>query len=194
MRKTMISVLAVAVGFAIYSYLFIDRDLARWVAKDPHHIKEFFRDITFLGRSEFYLITTLIIYLFYKSKNELMAKKSIYLFWTVALSGLFIIVVKFIVARYRPVALLEDNLYGFTWFDLGYRVNSCPSGHSTTVFSFFVALSLLLPKFRVYFLLFAFLIAFSRVGVDAHYLSDVVLGGVVGTLFALYLHKKIFKV
>ena len=60
-----------------------------------------------------------------------------------------------------------------------------PSGHATTAFAAAVAVALLWPRLRVPMLIYAFLIAASRVVLDAHYVSDVLAGAAVGVAGAL---------
>ena len=49
--------------------------------------------------------------------------------------------------------------------------NSLPSGHATTAFALAFALSTLWPRGRPLLIIYAILIALSRVMVNAHYLS-----------------------
>ena len=62
---------------------------------------------------------------------------------------------------------------------------SMPSGHATTAFAAMVAVALLWPRLRIPVLVYALLIAASRVMLDAHYLSDVLAGAVAGAAGAL---------
>ena len=55
-----------------------------------------------------------------------------------------------------------------------------PSGHATTAFAVLVAFGTLWPRYRTVFLIYALLIAVSRVLVTAHYPSDVLAGALVG--------------
>jgi undecaprenyl-diphosphatase len=57
---------------------------------------------------------------------------------------------------------------------------SLPSGHATTAFAALVAFGTLWPRSRTLWLVYALLIAVSRVVVTAHYPSDVLAGALVG--------------
>ncbi len=81
--------------------------------------------------------------------------------------------------------MLDTGEYGFSWFDFGYSVASFPSGHSVTALSAYVVFALIFPKFRILFIFAGIIIALSRIVVGAHYLSDVIVGGILGTCFAL---------
>ena len=79
---------------------------------------------------------------------------------------------------------------------MGTLYNSFPSGHTTTGFAIGVALALLFPKYRFYFLLFAFFIGFTRVATSVHYVSDTLMGALIGTFTAVLCFqkfKKLFK-
>lgn len=73
--------------------------------------------------------------------------------------------------------------------------SSFPSGHATAVFSTLAVLDKEFPRLKLFWLGFALLIAFSRVYLGVHYLSDVVVGGVIGFstgLLAVHFWEKKF--
>ena len=83
----------------------------------------------------------------------------------------------------------------FTFFSLDSHYNSFPSGHSADAFVSGVFLYYLLKyskysKYRFLPLAYALLIAFSRVVVSAHYLSDAVAGMAIGILGAYFFLSK----
>jgi len=178
------------------SYFFIDKNLALFFSKIviAHNFYEkLFLKITFLGDATFYLVLFLLIFIIAKRYNQTLSKKALYIFSSVAISGIIILIFKFIFARFRPKMLVENDLFGFNWFEFGHSVNSFPSGHSATAFSVFVALTLLKPKYYYIFLPMAVLIAFSRVVLWVHFLSDVLIGSLIGGFTSYYLYKYYFK-
>jgi len=193
MNYKLLAIATVASIFAILSYLYFDQAVAQYFASNSYGLKKYFSFITTFGKAEYYLVPSLLLFLLFRKKKEHISKASLYIFSTVALSGIFTDIIKIIVARYRPPALLHDNLYGFNWFDIGYIVNSFPSGHATTAFSAFVAFGLLFKRYFYLFLIPAFLIAVSRVVLDVHYLSDVTIGALVGSLWSYFLYYKFYK-
>jgi undecaprenyl-diphosphatase len=62
---------------------------------------------------------------------------------------------------------------------------SFPSGHTITAFALAVTFSLFYPSTSVPFLFCAVSIATSRILLGMHFLSDVVVGAVIGTALAL---------
>jgi len=193
MNRNLIIIIIIASITAILSYLYWDKTLAYYFASNPYNLHKIFSLITQLGLSEYYLIPSFLLFLLAKGRNENLAKGALLLFSSVALSGIFIIIIKVIVARFRPPALIHEQLFGFNWFEFGYMVNSFPSGHATTAFSAYVALGLLFPRYFKLFLGLATLIALSRVIIGVHYLSDVIIGAVIGTLWSYFLYNRIFK-
>lgn len=96
---------------------------------------------------------------------------------------------KVIFARYRPALLFDEGLYGFGFGKAGYWYNSFPSGHAATAFGFLVALALVRPRWRLPCIAGAALLGLSRVLVNAHFLSDVVAGALLGAATALLLAR-----
>ena len=91
---------------------------------------------------------------------------------------------KIVFGRARPEHGTE-----FTFFSFDSQYNSFPSGHAADAFVSGVFLYYLLKyskysKYRFLPLAYALLIAFSRVVVSAHYLSDAVAGMAIGILGA----------
>lgn len=93
-------------------------------------------------------------------------------------SGLVSRVIKIIVARPRPTA--AAGALDSWWPSLDAAYNSFPSGHATSAFTLAAILALTAPSGRWLFYVVAGVIAFSRVVVDAHFVSDVVAGGLLG--------------
>lgn len=109
-----------------------------------------------------------------------------YFFLAVALSGLSANVLKRVIGRARPSQFDEWGAFGLSPFS-GSKFESFPSGHSTTVGAIFMVLILLLPRYRLAFILLALWMGFSRVMVSAHYPSDVIAGLSYGAWFSLLL-------
>ncbi|MBI2654566.1 phosphatase PAP2 family protein [Candidatus Woesearchaeota archaeon] len=119
-------------------------------------------------------------------------KKSIYLLWLTAfISFVLAFILKLIVLRDRPADVL---IFPFTNI-IDY---SFPSMHAMIVFSVLPLLASSLPKYRHFWVLFAFAVAFSRVYFRFHFLSDVVFGALAGYfignwLFDLHKRGKVWK-
>jgi undecaprenyl-diphosphatase len=62
---------------------------------------------------------------------------------------------------------------------------SFPSGHSITAFAIAISIGMFYPELQPPLLAAALLIAFSRIVLGMHFLSDVVVGSVIGVILAL---------
>jgi membrane-associated phospholipid phosphatase len=93
-------------------------------------------------------------------------------------SGLIARVFKILIGRPRPSTITDGLAQWAPSFSAAF--NSFPSGHAASAFTFAAVLAAVLPSWRGALYASAAVIALSRVGVDAHFLSDVVAGGLLG--------------
>lgn len=103
-----------------------------------------------------------------------------FVFTAIALPGLFTTVVKRLIGRARPFIGGDADPFHFLPFSWRPDYASLPSGHATNVFAALVAIGLVWPRLRAPLLVYALVIAASRVIVLAHHPSDVIAGAVVG--------------
>jgi membrane-associated phospholipid phosphatase len=108
-----------------------------------------------------------------------------YLFLSVAVSVLAGEVLKWIIGRGRPFVGGKANAFNFQHFAGSEAYASLPSGHATTAFALAFAVSAVWPQARVPMLLYAIMIAATRLVLLAHHPSDVVAGALVGTIGAM---------
>jgi membrane-associated phospholipid phosphatase len=189
--KEILSVTAVIVIMVLF-YVYGDKEAVLYFRR-TEMLKDLFEVAVQLGRAEIYLIPSILIYLLYRKKRATTAARALYLFSSVALAGILVMILKFIFGRYRPVLLFEKNLYGFDWLHGGYAYVSFPSGHTTVAFGAFVALSLIWPRYRYLFYLLAVAVGVGRVALTAHYPSDVIGGALLGSICALLLYRTFRK-
>jgi undecaprenyl-diphosphatase len=98
-----------------------------------------------------------------------------------ALAGAAARVIKVAVGRPRPSVKIERT---FRTPRLHQEFHSFPSGHTASSTAFFAVLLLVSWRMGLPCLVVPLLIAFSRMYVSAHYLSDVVAAGILGVLCA----------
>jgi membrane-associated phospholipid phosphatase len=108
-----------------------------------------------------------------------------FVFVAVGGSGLIISIVKRIIARGRPRYFEEFGALHFQFPSWQPSYASFPSGHSQTAFAIALSLAFLFPRWRWPLLAVAAVVAFSRVGVDAHYFTDIVVGSLWGAWFTV---------
>lgn len=120
-------------------------------------------------------------------------KSGISVLWlSILISSIICFLLKNLIMRPRP----EILAVAIPLIELGYY--SFPSLHATIVFSVIPVLCNVFARFRWFWLIFALLVAFSRIYLNVHYLSDVVggalLGYVIGVIVLNYEEKhKLFK-
>jgi undecaprenyl-diphosphatase len=64
-----------------------------------------------------------------------------------------------------------------------------PSSHAANFFAAATVFTLFFPRYKVLYLIIAFLVAYSRVYVGVHYPADVICGSLVGAAGAFILCK-----
>lgn len=107
----------------------------------------------------------------------------------IALSDTTGMLLKNLIQRPRPCLTLDTHLL------VGCSSSgSMPSNHSANAFAYAVTLALFARELKKHYLLIiyplclAVLVAVSRVFVGVHYPSDVIVGALIGSIYALILH------
>jgi len=184
----------IGLAFSILSVLFLDHALAPKVVALGEGQKEIWHFITDIGDSKYMAILLVVLGFggFGLSKlhpeNPAWAalwKKALIVFSAVAITGIVIQVLKFGVGRARPY--MGD--LGFHPFTFGSGFASWPSGHTTSVFAFAMAVGMAFPALRWPLFAVAALTGFSRMVLNMHYLGDVIMGATIGTLGAVLIYN-----
>ncbi len=174
---------------------FVDRPVAYFFKAADRQDIAFFIAVNDGGNSKWYLVPTgvaAILCLWAASRLasgrqrllRWIGQASLFLFASVAVSGLTVDLLKVIFARARPRLLFGREEYTWHFFSMGSDINSFPSGHANTMIALALALGFLVPRLRWLFLILAIPVAFARVVNTNHYLSDVIGGAAVAVLTA----------
>jgi undecaprenyl-diphosphatase len=136
--------------------------------------------VTMMGGGEFLFVLAIAFVLFINKKMRL---AGILLFAGLTLSYYSSAVLKDMIARPRPFAVLEGvrvltDAHGY----------SCPSTHATQAFMAAMVLSGIFGWAGI-FLAIAALVGFSRVYLGVHYISDAVSGALLGCAIGFMLIK-----
>ncbi len=168
-------------------------------------LKKFFIQITTLGDSIWYFSFSIIfgfVLLFIKNKKIYSSSPKVFvrlffinilLFISVLVSGILAQILKHLIGRPRPNTMVAEDQIAINFFSFDSGYHSFPSGHATTIFAVALVLVFSLPKLKYFFYFLASVVAFSRVVVGAHYITDIIAGvcvAFIGFKLALYILKK----
>ena len=95
------------------------------------------------------------------------------IFLSISLTYLITYILKFAFARARPNGTELSFLFNLPDY-------SFPSAHAGIAFAMLPILNKEHPKQKIIWIIFVSLIAFSRIYIGVHYLSDVVTGALIG--------------
>jgi lipid A 4'-phosphatase len=176
----MLSSLAVVVSVA-----YLDRPAALYFHGSSAQVVAIFRVVTRFGDSAYYLIGSAALMLVLWLGSRLggrdwgarlgaFAAAPLFLFVSIAASGLIADLLKVIFGRARPKLLFASDTFGFDWWGTTADFFSFPSGHATTAVAIAAALYCLWPRFLPLYVSFAALVSLSRLVLGAHYISDLV--------------------
>lgn len=130
--------------------------------------------ITYAGSTISILFILTSLFMWHKRKRRWI----IPLWMSLLFSFIIISILKFFIARQRPYQLgiitLSILKSSFFWD------SSFPSLHAAAAFSALPILDKEFPRFKSVWLVFALLVAFSRIYFALHYLSDVLIGAFIG--------------
>jgi membrane-associated phospholipid phosphatase len=188
--------LALIVAVLLIGMFFIDAAAINVVGHLPRWVRSGFGDITGFGKSGWFLWPLGILFLAMVALPQTLSRvlqrvlaaamvRVGFLFVAIGAPSLFVTIVKRMIGRARPLVTGIADPFAFGLFVWSPNYASMPSGHATTAFAALAAFGVLWPRARPILLIYALLIATSRVVVTAHYPTDVVAGalfGIVGVL------------
>jgi len=187
MKKRGIIFVSVLILFFIIISLYFDSEIVWGISLIRNNfLNDFFMGLTFISSEIiiFFFLTSLFLWQDNKRKWILP------LWFTLFLSVIISFLLKISVQKPRPFQLgivsvldvLEKNSHLIWNF-------SFPSFQTMLAFCAIPILSKEFPKFKYIWVIFAGLIAFSRVYFGLHFLSDVIVGGLIGYLLGIIVIK-----
>lgn len=174
MKKKIIVFYAIALILLIAGIAF-DSEIASYLSQNRTiFFNELMSWFSFLGT--WFIVLIFMTSLFMWQENK---RKWIFPLWcSLIISMAITYFLKLIIMRARPEVALHSLLSsGFS--------SSFPSGHATAVFSTLAILDKEFPRFKWFWLTFAIIVVFSRLYLGMHYLTDVVIGAVIGYSISL---------
>jgi len=187
MKKERLILIVVFFILAIFVSLYFDSEIAQGISSIRDNVfNDFFMKISFVS-SEIVIFTFLtVLFLWKKSKRRWILP----LWITMGLSIIISFLLKFSVQRPRPfqagivpifLTAVKENYLVWNY--------SFPSFHAMFVFSVLPLISKEFPKLKYIWIVFISIIAFSRIYIGVHYLSDVLVGGLIGYLIGWFIIK-----
>jgi membrane-associated phospholipid phosphatase len=190
-KKLILISFPIVVLFCIIGYFFLDLVVAKYCTSTftNNNIRGILKDVSKLGLATIYLIFAAVCFLYFRfiSKRKIWSNRALFVFLSISFSGILVLITKFVLGRYRPRMFLEEQLYGFNFFQLKGKLTSFPSGHASTIVALMLALYFISPKYRVIYFAIALVIVISRVLVCHHYLTDVIFGSYLAVVTTVWL-------
>ena len=196
-RKTAISAVIATILYLVF-FIFFDRAIDLWVHNNCSKtwLPQLGDYISYLANGSFVRLGLALCFILILVCDSGIKKRWTRLLLYICISGAIAIIIgdglKYLLGRYRPIMLFENNLYELHFFSTEWAMNSTPSGHTIRAFSILTALSMLHRRFTGIFISLAVLIGASRVIVTAHYPSDVLFGVFIGIFTAIWTYKYFF--
>jgi membrane-associated phospholipid phosphatase len=82
--------------------------------------------------------------------------------------------------------LIHDGVYGFHPFHHGSGYESFPSGHAAVICAVMAVLWCAYPRARWLFGLIGFFLCVAMVGLNYHFVGDVIAGSILGAILGVY--------
>lgn len=165
---------------AAASYVFWDRAVASWAFHLPRPWANGARRLSGLGEGVYWFIVVAVI-----AVTAIVRKKHGVARWAlksaaaIAFAGGVANLVKLLAGRARPRAL-DDGVWGFHFFETGYRFASFPSGHAAIAGAVAASICLSFPRAWPAATVLWLALAGGRVLTGSHFVSDVLAGGALG--------------
>ncbi len=125
-------------------------------------------------------------------KRNAMARNHLLWFASVAVSGIIANIIKVLAGRPRPPLAMQSGIV--SWEPLSWHMeflwNSFPSGHATTGLCIAVMGSALYPRLSPLMWTLGIGIALARIVLNVHYVSDVMVGSLIGAAVSIAMKKR----
>lgn len=196
LKKTTLYALLVTSCFYWVSFNFLDKSIADAFHYMPHtgYLYPFCQVITLLGSAKTGFVFTLVsfvlaIFVLLKQPQNKLANHLLIMALAMVVAIFLETTLKYLLGRYRPEMLFQQGLYGFHYLSHQFLLNSTPSGHTTRFFVLVTGFSMMWKRLSPIFILLGLAVAFSRIVLEFHYLSDVVFGAMLGTFATLWIGR-----
>lgn len=188
---------AIMLVFIVLSFLFFDKPFAHFIFnyKINHHL--FLKWFTYIPTIFYTVIPVLgmlvLLFTWGKQKSD-WCKIALMITISVILAYTCCKLLKIFFGRYWPLtwthnnpALIPGNYFGFKFFQLSNSFHSFPSGSATIMFSSMMVVWYCKPNWRWLTVILNALVIIGLLGMDYHFISDVLGGVLLGNFIAAYI-------
>jgi membrane-associated phospholipid phosphatase len=189
----MLIVLLVGSVLAGACIMWVDTPVAHWIAEHaPEWLRTAGMALDHAGRSHWILSVCAVIALATWKRRPLIARGHVAWMASIAISGTIANVIKVLAGRPRPPLAIQSGIV--SWEPLSWHMeflwNSFPSGHATTGLCIAIMGSALYPRLSPHMWSLGIGIAISRIVLNVHYVSDVMVGSMIGAAVAFAMKKR----
>lgn len=185
---------AIAIGAALLllASFYLDTNAQAWMQQQQNAgVRSFMQAVSRFGDWPGHVALGLVLLgIAYWKGNKRWMRIFAAMILACALAGVVTRVVKISTGRARPNVQSEAEWNGPKFSP---RYNAFPSGHTATSTAFFATLAFACWRVGLGLLAVTLLVAFSRMYVLAHHLSDVVAAALIGALVAYFVARRMFR-
>lgn len=197
--RNILYALVVCSILVVLCYFYVDKPVAILVYDDHFsNIIElkWFTYLAALIGSSLVLIYLYYVVRFYYGEIHYFDRVLLAVANSVIIATLFKTLFKTLFGRYWPKtwihnnpSLIRDHAYGFHFMRGGDAYGAFPSGHTAVIVAAMTVLWLTYPRGRIYYLLAVLLVVIGLIGMDYHFVSDVIAGGFLGAVVAYFVTR-----
>ena len=164
-------------------FLIFNGKTAAFISLNSYHsflLNVFFINYTFIGDGVFTLCLIAAMFFYFKKKQEAMA-----MFYSFIISTFFVQVIKNILNADGLKLFFEAGQYlNFTDSVSLANSTSFPSGHTAAAFAIATVMVLMMKNksWQLFILIAAILVGYSRMYLAQHFLIDIIIGSLTGSL------------
>lgn len=188
----LLAALAAALFMAVS--LILDPAVQSWMtANQLRGVRSFMRNVSYVGDWVGHAVAALLgAFIAYRVKNPRWVRICIAMLVALAIAGAAARVVKVVAGRSRPSVQVDVGFNGPRWTA---KYHAFPSGHTASSMAYFGVLAFANRRLFAALLPIPLVIAFSRMYVGAHHLSDVIGGALIGLAIAVWVaHWRRFQI
>ena len=177
------TIVAITAAISLAIAFWLDPVVQNWIVEHPNRqLRSVMHQVSRYGDWPTHVVLGLVLLaIAWWRKSQRWSRVFLAMLMACALAGVTARVIKITTGRARPSVRTE---LAWTGPSLSSKYHAFPSGHTASSTAFFAVLLFVCWRIGLPCMLIPTLIAFSRMYVAAHYLSDVIFAALLGVLCA----------